>query len=77
MTDFFDFLSSHSFRAFSTILLTLSSKQDMARIQYVCEEPETNNKNIVSSSYFYPSSEKATRRPKIVAALKFYLQQHK
>jgi hypothetical protein len=41
------------------------------------EELEMNNKNVMSSSYFYPSSENATRQSKTAVALKFYLQQHK
>jgi hypothetical protein len=41
------------------------------------EELEMNNKNVMSSSYFYPSSENATQQSKTAASLKFYLQQLK
>jgi hypothetical protein len=43
----------------------------------MCEELETDHKNVMSSSYFYLSSKNATRQSKTAAALKFYLQQHK
>jgi hypothetical protein len=39
----------------------------------MCEELETNNKNIMTASYVYLSSENATRQSKTAAALKFYL----
>jgi hypothetical protein len=51
--------------------------QDMVCIWHMCEELESNNKNVMSSSYFYPSSENAARQSKTAAALKFHLQQHK
>jgi hypothetical protein len=42
--------------------------QDMVCIWHMYEEFEMNNKNVMSSSYFYPSLENATRQSKTAVA---------